>query len=92
MIFLCGLALAAPLAGAEQSTFSPKSVVVPQISGRIELDGRLDEAEWQDAVKITDFQQFSPGNGEPPSEPTEFLLALDADNLYVAVRFTDSDP
>ncbi|MBM4212606.1 MAG: carbohydrate binding family 9 domain-containing protein [Gammaproteobacteria bacterium] len=92
LIFLCGLALAAALAAAEQSTFSPKSVVVPQISGRIELDGRLDEAEWQDAVKITDFQQFSPGNGEPPSEPTEFLLALDADNLYVAVRFTDSDP
>jgi hypothetical protein len=92
LIFVCGLSLAAQLEGAEQPAFSPKSVVVPKISGRIELDGRLDDTEWQEAVKITDFQQFSPGNGEPPSEPTEFLLALDDDNLYVAVRFTDSDP
>jgi len=92
LIFVCGLSLAAQLEGAEQPAFSPKSVVVPKISGRIELDGRLDDTEWQEAVKITDFQQFSPGNGEPPSEPTEFLLALDDDNLYVAVRFIDSDP
>ncbi len=92
LIFVCGLMFAAQVEGAEPSTFVPKSVVVPKISNRIELDGRLDDAEWQDAVKITDFQQFSPGNGEPPSEPTEFLLALDDDNLYVAVRFTDSDP
>jgi len=92
LIFVCGLSLAAQLEGAEQPAFSPKSVVVPKISGRIELDGRLDDTEWQEAVKISDFQQFSPGNGEPPSEPTEFLLALDDDNLYVAVRFTDSDP
>ncbi|NDF86703.1 MAG: hypothetical protein EB102_09330 [Gammaproteobacteria bacterium] len=54
---------AAQVEGAEPSTFVPKSVVVPKISNRIELDGRLDDAEWQDAVKITDFQQFSPRNG-----------------------------
>ena len=91
LIFVCGMMFVAQVEGAEPPTIVPKSVVVPKISSRIELDGKIDATEWQEAVSITDFQQFSPGNGEPPSEPTEFLLALDDDNLYVAVRFTDSD-
>jgi len=92
IFFLGGVSLAVSAAATESSAHSAKSVVVPQLADRIELDGRLDEIEWRGAVRITDFQQFSSGNGEPPSEPTEFLLALDDDNLYVGIRFSDSDP
>lgn len=92
IVCLWKLPLAISASGTETPETFAKAVVVPQISDRIVLDGRLDEVEWRGAVSITDFQQFSPGNGEPPSEPTEFLLALDDDNLYIGIRFTDSDP
>lgn len=88
----CGMWLTAEAQQTEQAAFSPKSVTVPKLSGRIELDGRIDETEWRDAVRVTDFEQFSPGDGDPPTEPTEFLLLLDDENLYIAARFADSDP
>lgn len=69
-----------------------KSIVVPRITNPIRLDGRLEESEWAEAVRITDFEQYAPGSGEPPTEPTEFLVAMDDENLYVAARFGDSDP
>ena len=93
LVFLCACVFSGPGAlAAEAGAFTRKSVAVPQLTTRIELDGVIGEAEWRDAVRITDFEQFSPGSGEPPTEPTEFLLALDGDNLYIAARFGDSDP
>ena len=82
-------AWSAPASGTE--AFKPKSIVVPQITTKIRLDGAIEADEWRDAVPITDFEQFSPGSGEPPTEPTEFLLAMDDENLYIAARFGDSD-
>lgn len=76
-------------AGAQEAS---KSVVVPQVTNKIRLDGRIEEAEWAGAVRITDFEQYAPGSGEPPTEPTEFLVAMDDENLYVAALFGDADP
>lgn len=93
VFLLCGPAANLPaLAEQTPEAFKPKSVTIPQLSNRITLDGKIEESEWREAVRITDFQQFSPGSGEPPSEPTEFLLAIDEENLYIAARFADSDP
>ena len=90
--FLCGAGFHGTGAlAAEANDFTRKSVTVPQLATRIELDGVIDDSEWRDAVRITDFEQFSPGSGEPPTEPTEFLLAMDDDSLYIAARFGDSD-
>jgi hypothetical protein len=90
-IFLCGstMPVARAAAGAQEAS---KSIVVPRLESRIKLDGRIDELEWASAARITDFEQYAPGSGEPPTEPTEFLVAMDEDNLYVAARFGDADP
>lgn len=56
------------------------------------IDGVLDEPAWQTANRISDLTQWFPGNGDPPTEPTEFLIARDDDNLYIAARFRDTDP
>ncbi len=40
----------------------------------------------------TTFEQFQPGNGDPPTEKTEFLVAIDDENLYIGARLYDSDP
>jgi hypothetical protein len=69
-----------------------KSVDIVRFETPPRIDGRLDEPQWSTAVRITDFEQWSPGNGAPPTEPTAYLLAIDNDNLYIGAEFTDSDP
>ena len=56
------------------------------------MDGRLDDAVWQQLVPIDDLHEINPNEYEPPSEASQFYLAYDADHLYVAARFLDSEP
>lgn len=37
----------------------------------IEVDGRIDPAEWQGAQHVTDFRQVQPLSRAPASQPTE---------------------
>jgi hypothetical protein len=56
------------------------------------IDGRIDDAVWQQADVIDDFRQTRPGDGTPPTERTEIYLLYDEDALYVAGRLWDSEP
>jgi hypothetical protein len=64
---------------------------IPLASGPISVDGKLDDAGWQD-VKVLRLIQLEPVVGANPSEPSEVLLAHDGEALYAAARFGDSDP
>ena len=48
----------------------------------IELDGRLDEAVWANAIPAANFIQIDPANGQPATEPTEVRIAYDSDTLH----------
>jgi hypothetical protein len=56
------------------------------------LDGRSDDAVWQDAPKFTGFRQFEPRTDVDPTFQTEFQVAYDEKNLYVLVRMHDPSP
>jgi hypothetical protein len=56
------------------------------------IDGKLDDAVWQNAGLITDFHQIRPGDGAAPSEPTEVYVLYDDDNFYIGARMHDSEP
>ncbi|MBR6371937.1 MAG: hypothetical protein IKS20_02030 [Victivallales bacterium] len=49
-------------------------------NGRIKIDGRLDEADWQCALKI---ERFFVENSDKPAFPTKAMLLYDANGLYV---------
>jgi hypothetical protein len=53
------------------------------------IDGKLDDAVWQQAAVLKDFYQFRPGDNIAPSQPTEVLIGYDAKTLYVAFRAHD---
>lgn len=72
--------------------FRIKGLQVARLSEAPRIDGRLDESVWAQATVISDLSQFAPGNGSPPTEKTEFLVAIDDDNLYIGARLYDSDP
>jgi len=60
--------------------------------GGPELDGRLDEACWDKVEWATDFTQWEPDTGAPPSEQTAFKVLYDDHALYLAYRAFDTEP
>ena len=62
------------------------------ITGHIQLDGSLNEAEWSQATPISDFTQRELEEGAQPTEPTEVRILFDDDNLYIGVTCFDSEP
>jgi hypothetical protein len=59
--------------------------------GAITVDGRLDEAAWQQAGVIADITQQSPHPGAPTSYHTKVLLLRDDHTLYIGLRCEDPD-
>jgi len=57
----------------------------------VELDGRLLEDFWAQAIPITDFTQQEPVEGGVPSEKTEVRIVFDEHNLYIGAIIYD-DP
>ena len=57
-------------------------------NGAIRVDGRLDEAAWEQAVPIRDFVQKEPVEGAAPTEAMEVRFVYDQDALYVGARMS----
>ena len=77
----------APSALAGRPSIRPTRTETPPV-----IDGRLDDAVWQRAVKITEFSQFEPVDGAPPTEPTDMYVAYDSDHIYFGFHAYYSDP
>lgn len=90
---LAALLLLTPALHAAQAQDSAssarKAVTAARVPTPAVIDGKLDEGWWADAGLIDDFTQIRPGDGTPPSERTEVLVAYDADYLYIGARFHD---
>ncbi|MGB0543572.1 MAG: DUF5916 domain-containing protein [Longimicrobiales bacterium] len=54
------------------------------------LDGRLDEAVYEEYQPFGDFVQVVPVAGNPSSERTDVWVTFDDDNIYVTCRCWDS--
>jgi hypothetical protein len=54
----------------------------------LEIDGRLDDAEWQEARHVTEFRKVQPLNGEPASLSTEAWILATPEGLAIAFRNT----
>ena len=89
-----------PSAAAAQDADSPcdpaavpvaETVRAEPLAGTVELDGILDDPDWQRPGE-TRHVQNDPENGCPPRHLTEFWVAYDDVALYIAVRLHDSAP
>jgi hypothetical protein len=73
---------------AQQETPSAR---IPRVSRPPKLEDFLNNTSREAELKITDFRQFDPGDGDPVSQPTTAYLSYDDKNLYVAFVCRD-DP
>lgn len=90
------LACAGEFAAAAQEQ-DPRSIrkratAVRIDDGSIRLDGRLDEAIWQQPEAVTDFVQKEPVEGAGASEAMEIRFAFDESSLYIGARMRSGDP
>ncbi len=93
-LLVCIVSLSAGPALAQNGAVKRSSAQISaaRITEAPRLDGRLDDAVWQNAQWITDFVQREPNEGQPVSERTEIAFFYDADALYIGARLHNSQP
>ena len=57
----------------------------------IEIDGEFNEADWQKAETINQFVQIEPYEGQKSTEPMEFRILYDDNNIYLGFKCYDSE-
>ena len=61
-------------------------------TGKITLDGKLDEADWQRAPLSANFIENMPNEKQPARFQTEVRVLYDQDAIYFGMRAFDPDP
>lgn len=56
------------------------------------IDGKLDDAVWQEGNLLDGFIQIDPNESQPASEKTEARVGYDSQNLYFGIRCFDREP
>src|SRR5688572_30795942 len=74
------------LGGKTPYVSKKEPVEIPKFTAPPVIDGILNDEVWKSAAVFGDFLQTSPGDNVAPTHPTEFLMAYDARNLYIAFR------
>jgi hypothetical protein len=92
----CPVTLAAQgtaAATADTAAPAPKLAHAVRIAGASpRLDGRLDDAAWQQARFFSDFVQKEPVEGAVPSESTLVGVLYDDAAIYIGARMYKRDP
>ena len=70
----------------------PNSLEAMYIEGIIRIDGRLNEAEWSMAPRISNFTQRELHENQPATERTEVAVLYNNQTMYIGVWCYDSEP
>src|SRR5688572_10412502 len=73
-------------AGNPRYVSKKEPVKIPLFTAPPVIDGVLNDEVWQNAAVFGDFLQTSPGDNVAPTHPTEFMMAYDSKNLYMAYK------
>lgn len=89
---LTACVLNSPAATAEQVISNGQQYALVHLQGAIEVDGQLNEAQWQNATKIELKYENNPGEGIPAPVKTIAYLYEDGHSLHVAFKAQDPNP
>jgi Domain of unknown function (DUF5916)/Carbohydrate family 9 binding domain-like len=85
------LLAAAPPAAAQTPAVGPP-LAVPRAAGEITVDGKLDDAAWQQAGVIDTFYETYPADNTEPQVKTVVYLTYDERHFYVGIHAFDPEP
>jgi hypothetical protein len=66
------------------------ALAAPPAFAAVEIDGRIDPAEWQGAQHVTDFRLTQPLSRAPAPQPTEAWILATEKGLAIAFRNTQA--
>ncbi|NND52710.1 MAG: carbohydrate binding family 9 domain-containing protein [Flavobacteriaceae bacterium] len=84
-----------PIFPQDSTSTAVKRVYTTKAFGEAEaptIDGVLDDAAWNSVEWTSDYIEFEPDVGTPPTEQTKMKITYDAKNLYVAFKCYQADP
>ncbi len=87
-----GLATAIPAGALTRDGSGAVVVRATRITQPLDIDGRLDDAEYSVVPAVTGFVQQEPRYGTPVSEKTEVWVMFDDRQMYFACRCWDEHP
>lgn len=61
-------------------------------ANEINIDGKIDESNWDYAKNFSNFKTYKPNIGFDASEKTSVFVTNDSLNIYFAIICTDSEP
>ncbi len=76
----------------DEGSVVPSVPKVPNIQADMDIDGRLDESAWREALTMTMDYESEPGENLPAKVKTRMYLFEDGATLYVAFEADDPDP
>jgi len=79
-------------AAQAQVTMGDKTIVVPKLTGTVQIDGTLDDPQWAQALVVEDLHQYAPFEYAEPSQKSTVWIFYTEEALYVASFFEESDP
>ncbi len=62
------------------------AIVTPRMDAEVTIDGRLDEAPWARAARLTGFSQYAPVDGLPAEDSTVVLVWYSPAAIHFGVR------
>jgi hypothetical protein len=68
------------------------SITARQVTVQLQLDGRLDELEWQTAAPVSGFRQNWPSDTAPAQQQTTVRILYNQDYLYIGAVCTETTP
>jgi len=91
-LFVLISSTAHPAQEAPAAKIETPELHIARVTGKIEIDGDLTDAGWQDASRIDRFWETNRNeNGEPPAKSVAWI-AYDDRYFYAALEMTDPDP
>ena len=88
-----GLAVIAAAQAPEPDRQAPVAPhQIPRVEARIEVDGVLDEPEWDRAWTMTLDFEVQPGENTPAPVRTEVLVMYNEHHIYVGFKAYDPEP
>ena len=85
------LAALVPLMAAAQQKSLPRVYDVQRTTGKIKIDGRLNEADWQKAASTCDFVDIRGEEYPAPAKKTSVKMLWDDDYLYIGATLEEDD-
>jgi hypothetical protein len=89
LVFLLIILMSARVLGQNpvKNSYSAAHIDNPPV-----IDGILNDYAWGEGLWCDNFTQNDPFNNKPVSQKTEFKIAYDDNNLYVAIKAFDTNP